>query len=567
MSAKRHLLATCDEGWGLALYAMVSCQTVERVSMSEGSSRKTSLIYADHSPLADVVRVAERMAASDATVLLTGETGTGKEVFAKFLHEASHRSKGEFVPVNCGAIPENLMEAELFGHVRGAFTGAQSARKGRVAMAHEGTLFLDEIGEMPLALQVKLLRLLQEQTYEPVGSAQTVHANFRLVAATNRDLAQEVEAGRFRRDLYYRLYVCPLELPALRARPSDIRPLIEFFWKARGETRSFSGEVFDLLEKYHWPGNIRELENLVERLSVCTINDTVHITDLPHLYRAYEESGAAPSPVPGPFPSDPAFPAVPMAPHEGHTIPPPHWPTQAPPVMPVPIATPPGAFRMPTDEQDLPWLKPASEPPVQPVYAQPDGAPPFAAPRSAPYPSQPGPDPHIPPPADNPSTPPMEPSFPFHPDSPYGAAPDAHPPVMGESPPSYPPAPAPAPTEAYGQPAAPPSQPAAAPAPQTAAAPPADARPSVDTTFPLLPENPEFPLDLPDLLRSIEDHYIDAALAQADGNKQAAANMLSLRRTTLVEKIRRRETRSAKEAARRQKDDKKGGNKGTSAHK
>jgi sigma-54 dependent transcriptional regulator, flagellar regulatory protein len=477
----------------------------------KNKSRTTSLIYAPNSPLAEVVRVAERMATSDATVLLTGETGTGKEVFARFLHECSLRQKGAFVPVNCGAIPENLMEAELFGHVRGAFTGAQGARKGRVAIAHEGTLFLDEIGEMPLALQVKLLRLLQEQTYEPVGSAQTVHANFRLVAATNRDLAQEVEAGRFRRDLYYRLYVCPLELPALRNRPTDIRPLVDHFWRARGETRNFSEDVFGLLENYGWPGNIRELENLVERLSVCTENETLHITDLPHLYRAIQtppqesQPSGAPMMQPEPFTADLA--AAQLPPQPGYIAP--QWPTPAPHPSPIPSATPPGAYRLSEREEDLPWLKPQ---PVEPPM--PSGA-------SA----------SIPPTATAGPPPTAEPPLPWKQEEPPQPVPAM--PAQSNPFPDYPP-------------------------PQTQPPPPpSNTEAQAPDGFPLLPENPDFPLDLPDLLRSIEDHYIDAAIAKADGNKQAAANMLSLRRTTLVEKIRRRETRSSKEAARRQKDDKK----------
>jgi sigma-54 specific flagellar transcriptional regulator A len=169
------------------------------------------------------------------------------------------------VPVNCGAIPETLLESELFGHVKGAFTGATAARRGRIAAAEGGTLFLDEIGELPLNLQVKLLRVLQERSYEPVGSTEPVPANFRLVAATNKDLAAEVEAGRFRRDLYYRLLVCPVEVPPLRHRRGDIPHLFAWFWAARGETRPVDGNVLKLLEEHTWPGNVRELENVIER--------------------------------------------------------------------------------------------------------------------------------------------------------------------------------------------------------------------------------------------------------------------------------------------------------------
>jgi sigma-54 specific flagellar transcriptional regulator A len=239
------------------------------------------LIHGAQSPLVDTKRTCARVAASEATVLLTGETGTGKEVFARFIHAHSPRASRPFVPVNCGAIPETLLESELFGYVKGAFTGAVSARRGRVAMAEGGTLFLDEIGELPLSLQVKLLRLLQEKTYEPVGSSESVAANFRLVAATNRDLADEVRAGRFRSDLYYRLHVCPVRLPALRERRADVAPLFFHFWSRRGDQRPVEPAVIRCLEAYAWPGNVRELENLVERVSVCAEGDVIRVGDLP----------------------------------------------------------------------------------------------------------------------------------------------------------------------------------------------------------------------------------------------------------------------------------------------
>ena len=244
-------------------------------------STASSLIHSPDSSLATAMRTAQRIAPSDATVMITGETGTGKEVFARFVHESSSRSKRPFVAVNCAAIPEALLESELFGHVKGAFTGAISARKGRVAMAEGGTLFLDEIGELPLPLQVKLLRVLQERSYEAVGAAESVSANFRLIAATNRDLKTEVAEGRFRRDLYYRLMVCPLELPALRARPQDVQPLFEHFWNVRGQTRPIEPAVFSILAAYPWPGNVRELENLVERLVVTIEGPARTLADLP----------------------------------------------------------------------------------------------------------------------------------------------------------------------------------------------------------------------------------------------------------------------------------------------
>jgi sigma-54 dependent transcriptional regulator, flagellar regulatory protein len=244
------------------------------------------IVCAPDSPIIDVIRACRRIAASDATVLLTGETGTGKEVFARMVHNHSPRAKRSFVPVNCAAIPDALLESELFGYVRGAFTGAVSSRRGRVAMAEGGTLFLDEVGDLPLPLQVKLLRLLQHHTYEPVGSSESVTGDFRLVAATNRDLSEDVRAGRFRRDLYYRLHVCPLVLPPLRERKSDIAPMFFHFWSRHGESRPVSPPVLRQLESYAWPGNVRELENLAERLSVCSESGTIVLADLPPAFRS-----------------------------------------------------------------------------------------------------------------------------------------------------------------------------------------------------------------------------------------------------------------------------------------
>ncbi len=241
----------------------------------------TNLVHGPASPILDLVRTCQRIAASEATVLISGETGVGKEVFARLIHSRSPRAAKPLVPVNCGAIPEALLESELFGHVRGALTGATSGRRGRIAAADGGTLFLDEIGELPLSLQVKLLRVLQERCYEPVGSTESVPANFRLVAATNKDLAAEVSAGRFRRDLYYRLLVCPIEVPPLRCRRGDIPHLFTHFWGGRGESRPVEPTVLKLLEEHTWPGNVRELENLVERLSVCTEGPSIRVADLP----------------------------------------------------------------------------------------------------------------------------------------------------------------------------------------------------------------------------------------------------------------------------------------------
>jgi len=246
------------------------------------------IVCAVDSPIVDVIRACARIANSDATVLLTGETGTGKEVFARMVHTHSVRSKRPFVPVNCAAIPDALLESELFGYVRGAFTGAVGSRRGRVAMAEGGTLFLDEVGDLPLPLQVKLLRLLQNHSYEPVGSSESVTGDFRLVAATNRDLSEDVRTGRFRRDLYYRLHVCPLVLPPLRERRTDIAPLFFHFWHKHGETRAVAPAVLRHLESYPWPGNVRELENLAERLSVCAESPNITLSDLPASFLSAE---------------------------------------------------------------------------------------------------------------------------------------------------------------------------------------------------------------------------------------------------------------------------------------
>ena len=343
---------------------------------------RTALVHGPDSPIVDLVRTCGRIAASEATVLITGETGVGKEVFARIIHERSPRAARPLVPVNCGAIPEALLESELFGHVRGAFTGATGSRRGRIAAAEGGTLFLDEIGELPLSLQVKLLRVLQERSYEPVGATESVPANFRLVAATNKDLAAEVEAGRFRRDLYYRLLVCPIEVPPLRARRGDVPHLFTHFWSGRGETRPVELSVLKLLEEHAWPGNVRELENLVERLSVCAEGAAIRLADLP-----------------------------------------PHLRPDSAEVRPLPTAPARAAAAAPTAASDVRPLFRVVEPPAADAVAL-----------------------------------------------------DA-----------------------------------------------------------------DHPIDLPALLRRLEDTYIDAALARTGGNRKAAADLLGLQRTTLVEKLRRRQ--------------------------
>lgn len=217
----------------------------------------------------------QRVASTDATVLICGETGTGKELIARALHNGGSRRQRPLVKVNCGAVPVSLLESELFGHVKGAFTGALERRVGRFELADGGTLFLDEIGELPLDTQVKLLRVLQEQEFEPVGSSKTIRVNVRIIAATNRQLAAEVQAGRFRSDLFFRLNVVPLTVPPLRDRVVDIPLLVTYFLsrfakKFGRQLASVSRETMDRLMRYAWPGNIRELQNVIERAVVLS---------------------------------------------------------------------------------------------------------------------------------------------------------------------------------------------------------------------------------------------------------------------------------------------------------
>jgi sigma-54 specific flagellar transcriptional regulator A len=245
-----------------------------------------------------VNRMIQQVAPSEATVLILGESGTGKEVVARNLHYHSKRRGRPFVPVNCGAIPGDLLESELFGHEKGAFTGAISARQGRFEMAEGGTLFLDEIGDMSMPMQVKLLRVLQERTFERVGSNKTLHSDVRIVAATHRDLEQAIKSGRFREDLYYRLNVFPIEMPPLRERREDVPVLISDLItrmekEKRGSVRLTPAAVTALVQ-YSWPGNVRELANLVERLAILFPYGVVDAPDLPEKFRP--QAGAEPVP-------------------------------------------------------------------------------------------------------------------------------------------------------------------------------------------------------------------------------------------------------------------------------
>lgn len=239
--------------------------------------------------IANVRHLINQVASSEATVLILGQSGTGKEVVARNIHYISDRRDGPFIPVNCGAIPPELLESELFGHEKGSFTGAISARKGRFELAEKGTLFLDEIGDMPLQMQVKLLRVLQERMFERVGGSKSISADVRVVAATHRNLEQMIEKDEFREDLYYRLNVFPIEMPALCERKEDIPLLLQelvsrVYNEGRGRVR-FTQRAIESLKEHAWSGNVRELSNLVERLTILYPGGLVDVNDLPIKYR------------------------------------------------------------------------------------------------------------------------------------------------------------------------------------------------------------------------------------------------------------------------------------------
>jgi two-component system response regulator AtoC len=271
--------------------------------------RAPGSVIGDSQVMVDLLGQVERVGPSEATVMITGESGTGKEVIARLLHGASGRAGRPFVVVNCGAIPEGLVESELFGHARGAFTGAIEKRVGRFVAADGGTLFLDEIGELPPAAQAKLLRALQEREVVPVGEVKAVPVDIRVVAATHRDLEAMVAEGKFREDLYYRLAVVPIEVPPLRARAKDIPPLARWFLDAANvrnrRSVSIAESALKVMGSYSFPGNVRELENLIERLVVTDVDGVVTVDDLP----AKVKRGVEVTPVPsahaasGPTPS------------------------------------------------------------------------------------------------------------------------------------------------------------------------------------------------------------------------------------------------------------------------
>ena len=250
-------------------------------------------------PMRELFETLALVAPSDATVLITGESGTGKELVAGAVHHNSPRSGGPFVKVNCAALHENLLESELFGHEKGAFTGAAEQRKGRFELAHKGTLFLDEIGDMSPTTQAKILRVLQEGEFERLGGAKTIKVDVRLVAATHRNLEQMIEEGSFRQDLFFRLSVVPLHLPPLRERPEDIPALAEHFLKKysgknRKDIRAFHPEAMEALLAYAWPGNIRELENAIERAVILCLTEQITLRELPAAVRQAAESSERP---------------------------------------------------------------------------------------------------------------------------------------------------------------------------------------------------------------------------------------------------------------------------------
>lgn len=241
-----------------------------------------------------------RVAATDATVLILGESGTGKELFSREIHARSRRANGPFIAVNCAALPESIIESELFGHEKGSFTGAVASRKGRFELAEGGTIFLDEIGELNLGAQVKLLRVIQERVFDRVGGTGEVKADVRVLAATNRDLESAIKVGTFREDLYWRLNVFPIHLPPLRERRSDIMMLADHFTEKHArihgkEVRRISSPAIDLLTSYHWPGNVRELENCIERAVILTTDAVIHSYHLPPSLQSAESSDTAPA--------------------------------------------------------------------------------------------------------------------------------------------------------------------------------------------------------------------------------------------------------------------------------
>jgi transcriptional regulator with GAF, ATPase, and Fis domain len=257
-------------------------------------------LIGEHPLIQKIQAMVHRVARTDATVLITGESGTGKELVARAIHNFSPRANHPFVPVNCAAIPQELLESELFGHVRGAFTGALSSRVGMFQLADGGTILLDEVAEMPIALQAKLLRVLQNKEIRSVGADRALAVDARVIASTNKDLAKEVEKGAFREDLFYRLQVIPIHLPPLRAHRSDIPLLVQYFLERSnrkyGRTIEIAPEAMIYLWEYDWPGNVRELENLIERLVILSEDQRLGPEDLPVHIRSFISEKKIPHP-------------------------------------------------------------------------------------------------------------------------------------------------------------------------------------------------------------------------------------------------------------------------------
>jgi len=275
------------------LVASLVGETAEEVSFSVAGG---PTIVGRHPRVRTALRLLERVARTDSTVLLTGESGTGKELFARALHALSPRREGPFVAVNCAAIPETLIENELFGHEKGAFTGAHRRQPGRFEVAADGTLLLDEIGELPLAIQAKVLRVLEERTFERVGGSQTIRAEVRLVAATNRNLSAMAEEGSFREDLFYRLEVFPIEVPPLRDRASDIPLLAQHLLdriaqRQKSDRRQLTDSALELLASHRWPGNVRQLANVLERAMIVSDRPRLGAADLRPLLSALGAGG------------------------------------------------------------------------------------------------------------------------------------------------------------------------------------------------------------------------------------------------------------------------------------
>jgi two-component system response regulator AtoC len=276
----------------------------------EPSERGRFRLVGQSPAIRQIYAVVEKVANTPSTVLISGESGTGKELIARALHENSNRHEGPFIKINCAAIPKTLMESELFGYDKGAFTGAVGAKPGRFELAHGGTLFLDEIGEIPVEMQVKLLRVLQESEFERVGGIKTIKVDVRLVTATNRDLLEEIGAGNFREDLFYRLNVVPIQIPPLRERREDIPLLAEHFIakfneRLKKQIVAISPEAVERLVAYHWPGNIRELENLMERTILFCEGPEIQVSNLPP-----ELVGTPAAPPPGSAADEAARPAA-----------------------------------------------------------------------------------------------------------------------------------------------------------------------------------------------------------------------------------------------------------------